>query len=856
MTESDQSALDLASLARPGYLARAARLYIRPPGGATIEKARRFLVELPRACYVPVLKDDQAVFELVSIDPSSPTPTVVEDVGVPEGTDAWAEALSRLPAPIDGVDIEAFKAGGATAASAARGLASALARWDSDKRTAEINRFQDTAMADDRALHAAYRTLGRISETEFRSAEPGADPLLAAVKAVWQGDGRPVKTLHSDDPQQSFDQRLRAIALASGFVFREVALHESWWLEEGSPLLVSAKKTDQPLAALWDGKRYQLHDPISGKQQPVDDAGAPALQPRGFVLYAPLPDKLTPRSLTRFALAGAGLDLRRMIGTAILAVLIGLLVPVATGVIVGLAIPRGDHGLALQMSLLVVAAAIGTSAFRFGQSVASIRATTVIDQRLQAAIWDRILRLPTQFFRRYSTGDLTRRALAVEEARQILTGPAISGLLSGLFAGISFLLMFYYDASLAVYGLIFAVVIITVILVVARRQLAHELAFREAEGRVTGRTVDILTGIDKLRLAAAEERAFQRWADVFAVQQRAHWQSGRYRALQLVITAVIPTVGILGMISVAGVRGGSISIAEFAAFNAAFGQFIGAVTLFSLSLSLVVETVPLFRRVAPMLEALPEVDETRHDPGPLSGHIEVRDLTFRYHRDSPLVLNGIDLTIEPGEFVAIVGASGSGKSTLLRLLLGFETPEQGAVLYDNRDLSRLDVRLVRRRIGTVLQSAQLSPGSIYENIAGASILSDEDVLEAAAQAGLADDIASLPMGLETIVAEESGTLSGGQRQRIVIARALVRKPAILLFDEATSALDNRTQEIVKQSLDKLAVTRLVIAHRLSTIHNADKIVVLEEGCIIEAGTYDELMAREGAFHRLAKRQLV
>ena len=390
----------------------------------------------------------------------------------------------------------------------------------------------------------------------------------------------------------------------------------------------------------------------------------------------------------------------------------------------------------------------------------------------------------------------------------------------------------------------------------ARRQLTHELGFREAEGRVTGKTVEILAGIDKLRLAAAEERAFRNWSRVFAEQQRAHWKSGRLRAVQLVITTVMPTLGIMGMIFVAGVDGNTISLADFAAFNAAFGQFVTAAALFSLSVGLVVEAIPLLRRVAPMLQEPPEVDETRHDPGRLTGRIEFRDLSFRYRRDGPAVLKDVSFDIAPGEFIAIVGPSGSGKSTLLRLLLGFETPEHGSVLYDNRDLAKLDVRLVRRQIGTVLQTAQLSPGSLYENIAGASILSDERVLDAAAQAGLAGDIANMPMGLETIASEEGGTLSGGQRQRVLIARALVHRPKILFFDEATSALDNHTQDIVKRSLDALDVTRLVIAHRLSTIRHADRIVVLENGSIIETGTYDQLMEQRGAFYKLAVRQLV
>jgi len=212
--------------------------------------------------------------------------------------------------------------------------------------------------------------------------------------------------------------------------------------------------------------------------------------------------------------------------------------------------------------------------------------------------------------------------------------------------------------------------------------------------------------------------------------------------------------------------------------------------------------------------------------------------------------------VKPGECVAIVGTSGSGKSTILRLLLGFETPTRGGVYYDDRDLETLDLRLLRRQIGTVMESSKLVPGSLYENVAGGAPLTREQVEEAIRLAGLDADVANMPMGLKTSVGEGTGLLSGGQRQRVLIARALVHKPRLIFFDEATSALDNRTQAIVSASLAGTNATRIIIAHRLSTVRNADRILVLERGRIVEAGTYESLMAGNGAFYRLARRQLL
>jgi ABC-type bacteriocin/lantibiotic exporter with double-glycine peptidase domain len=220
------------------------------------------------------------------------------------------------------------------------------------------------------------------------------------------------------------------------------------------------------------------------------------------------------------------------------------------------------------------------------------------------------------------------------------------------------------------------------------------------------------------------------------------------------------------------------------------------------------------------------------------------------------VLDNVTLTIAQGEYVAIVGPSGSGKSSLFRLLLGFEKPESGAVFFDGKAIDTLDISAVRRQFGVVLQSARLANGSIYDNICGGMQLPLEQAWEAARLAGLDADIRSMPMGMHTVVSEGVNTLSGGQRQRIMIARAVARRPRILLFDEATSALDNQTQAIVSASLGNLNVTRVIIAHRLSTVRQADRIIVIVDGKIVQSGSYSELSTTPGTFASFAKRQLL
>jgi len=280
----------------------------------------------------------------------------------------------------------------------------------------------------------------------------------------------------------------------------------------------------------------------------------------------------------------------------------------------------------------------------------------------------------------------------------------------------------------------------------------------------------------------------------------------------------------------------------------AFSSLAGAVRA-------IAQIKPYFDMLEPILQAEPEVDETKEILTELSGRIELAGVRFRYDENGPYVIDGMDLTIRAGEYVAIVGKSGCGKSTLVRLLLGFETPEKGAIYYDGKDLTGIDLRSLRRRIGAVTQDGSLFQEDIFSNITiSAPYLSEEDAWEAAEIARIADDIRAMPMGMQTMISEGSGGISGGQKQRLMIARAIAPKPRVLIFDEATSALDNRTQKQVSEALDELACTRIVIAHRLSTIKNCDRILYLEDGHIVEDGTYDELIEKGGLFADLVERQ--
>ncbi|MEM6319714.1 MAG: ATP-binding cassette domain-containing protein, partial [Bacteroidota bacterium] len=299
-----------------------------------------------------------------------------------------------------------------------------------------------------------------------------------------------------------------------------------------------------------------------------------------------------------------------------------------------------------------------------------------------------------------------------------------------------------------------------------------------------------------------------------------------------------------------------ISVGSFIAFITAFGQFLGECLNMSFAFITSLNIIPLYERVQPIFQETPETQANFKDIGMLKGEIEFNQIFFRYQEDLPLVLDNVSFTIKAGEMVAFVGPSGSGKSTVLRILLGFEKPVSGSVYYDGQEFLTLNKDLLRKQLGVVLQNGSLLPGSILKNIVGNANLNVADAWEAARMAGIEKDIQEMPMGIHTVISEGATTISGGQKQRLMIARALVHKPTVIIMDEATSALDNRTQKIVKDSLDRLQATRIIVAHRLSTIKNADRIFVFDQGKIVETGDYATLVKKGGLFAELANRQLL
>ena len=665
-----------------------------------------------------------------------------------------------------------------------------------------------------------------------------------------------VKSREVPDGISDMNEQLEYLMRPYGIMRRTVKLEEGWYRDAAGAMLGVLAESGRVVALIPTGlSGYSYFDWETGKRRRINRKNQHLFEEEAIAFYKPFPlKKISLPSLAAYIARTLSVSDYVMIGLATLALsLIGMISPLITKLLFDRVLLSRNVRLLIAIAFFSVSVSVSTLLISAVKNMVTARIETKLNISIEAATMMRIMSLPADFFKQYSSGELSSRASQVGALCKMLASTVLSTGLTSIFSLVYISQIFAYAPMLVVPALL--IILATVVFSVVSSLVQMNLSTRQMElsGKESGMTYSLITGIQKIKLAGAEKRAFARWGNLYAQSAKLEYGPPAFIELNSVIALAISLVGTLVMYTMA-VKSG-ISVADYYAFDTAYGMVSGVFgALAGIALN-VAQIKPMLTMVKPFFDAVPEVSDGKQVLTRLSGGIEMNNVSFRYSENMPLIIDNLSLKIRPGQYVAIVGKTGCGKSTLMRLLLGFEHPQKGAIYYDGKDLERIDLRSLRRRVGVVMQNGKLFQGDIYSNIViSAPWLSQDEAWEAAELAGIADDIRMMPMGMNTIISEGSGGISGGQRQRLMIARAVAPKPKILMFDEATSALDNMTQKKVSESLDALKCTRIVIAHRLSTIKQCDRIIVLDQGKIIEDGKYDELIAKNGFFAELVARQ--
>lgn len=652
--------------------------------------------------------------------------------------------------------------------------------------------------------------------------------------------------------EEQIEYRLRPFSIKN----RSVLLEKGWYRNAIGAMLGTLKE-DGSAVALIPGKisGYYLVDISSGKQIKINKKTESLIDKEAQYFYEPLPLKslhvgdLLKFMVQQLSVSDIVLYLGLMAGVAAL----GLLTPLFTKWLFSDVLESGSLQVLLSLAVFMICFSISQFLFKAFQALVASRITIKQDIAVEAAVMNRIMGLSPKFFRDYSAGELSRRSQYVQAlCSTVFESIGVTGL-SSLFSLIYIAQIFAFARSLVVPSLIITFATITLTIVTTMVQMKITQQKMEIGAKTSGLTYSTITGIQKIKLAGAEKRMFSRWAKHYAKEAQLEYNPPMFLRLSSTLQLALSLIGTMIIYVIA--IGNGVNVADYYAFSSAYGMVsVAFMNLASVTVA-IADIKPTLEMARPIMEAEPEAHEEKENISELHGAIELSHVSFRYDDSMPNIIDDMSLKIKPGEYLAIVGPTGCGKSTLMRLLLGFEMPQKGSILYDNKDITKVDLQSLRRKIGAVIQDGKLFLGDIYSNIViTAPHLTMDEAWEAAEIASIADDIRNMPMEMNTLIYEGQGGISGGQKQRLMIARALAPKPKILIFDEATSALDNITQKNVSNAIDSLKCTRIIIAHRLSTIQHADRILYLDNGKIIEEGSYDELISKNGYFAKLVERQ--
>lgn len=697
---------------------------------------------------------------------------------------------------------------------------------------------------------------GAVMGTRLRSALSQDEIAGSAIDEILKYYHLKAKTDELPPQIKTVEEQIEYRMRPFGIMSRSVTLDKGWYHHAVGAMLGTLKE-DGSAVALIPGKisGYTLINIRTGKVVKLNRKTESLIDKEAFCFYEPFPQRaLTIGDLFRFMIRQLNIsDIVMYYALMGCSTALGLLSPMITKWLYGDVVESGNVRLLISLAVFVICYSTSLLFFNAFRSLINSRVSVKQNIAVEAALMSRIVSLPPAFFKQYSASEVLQRSDYVSSLCSTLFNSICTTGLASLLSLVYIGQIFVFAPSLVVPSLLITAATLTLSLIISFAQRGIVQEAMEQAIKTGSLTYSTISGIQKIKFSGAEKRMFSRWAREYAKQAQFQYNPPMFLKTNTTIRLIISLAGTVIMYAVA--IKSHVAVADYFAFNTAYAMVSGAFTSLSSIIITVVNIKPTLKMARTLMEAEPELHEEKEIVNELKGSIELSHVSFRYDEEMPYVIDDLSLKIEPKEYVAIVGPTGCGKSTLIRLLLGFETPQKGMISYDKKDITRLDLQSLRRKIGTVMQDAKLLPADIYSNIVlTAPQLSVEEAWEAAEIAAVADDIRQMPMGMNTLITEGSGGISGGQKQRLMIARAIAPNPKILIFDEATSALDNVAQKKMSDAIDSMKCTRIIIAHRLSTIQHADRIIYLDSGKIIEDGTYEELIAKKGYFAELVERQ--
>jgi len=626
--------------------------------------------------------------------------------------------------------------------------------------------------------------------------------------------------------------------------YRHITLTDRWWARCTGYMMGFMADDNTPVILEPGFADYKFIHPKTN-QVMAASRHANLLKQEALMTCLPLTeDHLTVKSILRYtAYSLCKYDLLYILMAGIGVALLTMFTPWVSKLIFSEVIPSGDASQIVPIAVLLISAAVGLTMVQVARNLVVVRIKDKVEYALQTALMSRLLQMPTTFAKRFTPGDLSNRLLSLSRVSSNLTANFLSMALTFLFSAVMVAQFFIYGGPLLYTGIIVILIRIAVLILESYYTQKVQHSVNASGSHLIGMLFALFSGIQKIKTTGAEFRAFHQWAKAYAPTET---YSSRQPLVSFVLTGIGYCLRLLPMIvTMWAAWYYRLSLSDYIAYCAVLGIVCQAVSNLQGVTSLVSRMLPEIQLCRPILEAKTEAKENASVVKTITGRIDIRGLKFRYAEDMPLLFDGLNLSVNSGDYVALVGDSGCGKSTLMRLMMGLEKPLAGSVFYDQYDIRDINLRSLRQFcIGICMQDGQLVEGTIRDNIIfNNPTLTDDDAWEAARFAALDGDIRNMPLGMDTPITTDGKGVSGGQRQRILIARALVRKPKVLFLDEATSALDNISQHTVVEYLAKLKCTRIVIAHRLSTIQKCNRIIVLKDGRVAADGNFEELKAQ-------------